>query len=123
MDITGLVTHESAECVIRHPQTNKPTDIKIKLYGLDSKRFREVSKLNAQTKLQEKAHGAETEDGPETDAAFFADLTVGWEGVEMDGKALPFTRENAIKVYTLSSPIRTQVNQFILRTANFLPKP
>lgn len=123
MDIASLVTSESAECVIRHPQTGAETDIKITVFGVDSPKFREISKAASKAKLNAKAQGKESEDGPETDAAFLADMTVGWEGVEMDGKALPFTRENAIKVYLLSSPVRTQVNQFILRTANFLPKP
>lgn len=48
-----------------------------------------------------------------------ARLTVDWEGAEWEGKPLPFTKENAIMLYTNCSHIRTQVLSYHAAKANF----
>lgn len=122
MDIGSLCTSETAECVIKDPKTGADTDIKITVYGSDSRQFRKVVKAQAKAAVAAKAEGRDMEDSIEKDAEYLADLTEGWEGVQMGGKELKFSRENAIKVYTASAIVRNQVNHFITRQSNFLPK-
>lgn len=124
MDIASLSTLDVAECTILHPATGLPTDIKIQIHGRDSRKAREVTKARAQAIVKARAAGSVIDDSSiEDEATILADLAVGWEGVALDGKDLPFTRENAIKVFTMSAPIRNQLDNFSSRTANFLPKP
>lgn len=123
MDILSISTKDTAECIITDPRTGKPTDISITVYGADSKAFRALAKSAAQARIKAKSEGREVDDESiEADAEFLSSLTTGWEGVELAGKALEFNKANAIKVFTLSAPIRNQVNAFIARTSNFLPK-
>lgn len=122
MDIGNLCTSDTAECVIKDPSTGSDTDIRITVYGSDSRQFRKVVKAQAKAAVVAKAEGRELEDSIEKDAEYLADLTDGWEGVQMGGKDLPFSRANAVKVYTASAIVRNQVNHFITRQANFLPK-
>lgn len=110
MDISKLITTDTAACTITDPTTGKDTDIKITLYGMDSAKFREVS-LKASKR-----------DSKEETVNDLVELTAGWEGVEMGGKTLDFTPANAKKVYKMSAPIRKQVDRFIVVQANFLPK-
>lgn len=122
MDISQISTLDTATCTILHPATGEETDVKIKVFGADSRKFRELAQANARERVKAKQEGKEIPDTIEKDAEFLADLTVGWENVELAGKVLEFNRANAIKVYTLSAPIRNQVNHFITRAVNFLPK-
>jgi hypothetical protein len=122
VDIGKLITQDTAECVIYDPTTGHPTDIKITVYGADSAKFREVALAKAKQRVKAKAEGKEIAESIERDAEELADLTAGWENVQMGAKALPFNRDNCIKVFTMSAPIRKQVDSFIMRTANFLPK-
>ncbi len=115
MDISNLETTDTAECVIVHPVTGVDTDIKITLYGVDSKKFREVSLARARANREDD----NDEDSREAD---LASVTLGWENVELNGKELEFSHANAVKVYKLVSPIRNQVDSFIVKTANFLKK-
>lgn len=119
MDILKISTKDTADCIITDPRTGEPTDIVITVYGADSNKFRALAKTAAQERVKNKA--TIDTSSIEDDAKFLADLTVGWIGVEMGGKTLEFNKGNAIKVYTLSAPVRNQVNQFIVKQSNFLP--
>jgi hypothetical protein len=119
MDILKISTKETADCAINDPRTGEPTDIVITVYGSDSNKFRALAKAAAQERIKNKSEVDSST--VEDDAKFLADLTQGWSGLEMGGKPLEFSKANAVKVYTLSAPIRNQVNQFIVRQANFLP--
>lgn len=122
MDVLTLCTKETAECRITHPATGEATDIVITVYGMDSRKFREIVKAGLKARVDAKANGGGEVDSDQVNLERLADLTVGWEGVEFGGKPMKFSRENAIKVYSLSAPIRGQVDAFIGRVSNFLPK-
>lgn len=49
-----------------------------------------------------------------------ARATVGWSGVDLDGESLPFTEENAKKLYKRFRWLRQQAIQFISDRANFM---
>lgn len=123
MDILLISTAETADCIIINPRDGQPTDITITVSGVDSHKFRALAKAEAKNRLLAKADGIDVnEETVESDAKFLSELTVGWKNVEIGGKKLEFSTANAIKVYTLSAPIRNQINAFISRTTNFLPK-
>jgi len=108
MDLSLLTSSETAKCTITDPISGKNTDIVIEVYGIYSEGFRTAIK-NMPKK-------------PEDNAEFLAAITVGWTGIEKDGKGLPFSSENAVYVYRNVPIINRQVDQFIAETKNFFPK-
>jgi hypothetical protein len=48
--------------------------------------------------------------------------TTGWKNMVIDEQEIPFSVENARKVYTQYTWIREQVDGFVNDRANFLPK-
>ena len=122
MNILDICTKDTADCVIVHPVTGEETDIVITVYGMDSRKFRTISKEIARRRAKDREEGKEVNEIQE-DSEMLAELTVGWKNVEMgDGKEMEFSRENAVKLYFLCAPIRDQVNRFIARVGNFLAK-
>lgn len=122
MDLSLLVSSDTAECVIKNPHNGMPTDISITVYGMDSEHFRNVMKSAQATALKYKADGKEPPEGKDVDAARLADLTAGWSGIEESGKPVQFSKAKAIDVYTRSDEVRRQVDRFIFSVGNFLPK-
>jgi hypothetical protein len=122
MDLSLLISSDTAECVIKNPHNGKPTDISITLYGMDSDTFRNTMKAAQATALKLKAEGKEPPEGKEVDAARLAELTKGWVGIVEGGKAVQFSKQSAVDIYTRSDEIRRQVDRFIFTVGNFLPK-
>lgn len=125
MELNDLLTQdaheEGAECRILSPIDNKPTDFYIKVLGVDSMAFQK-----AQRKLRNDAVKALSEDreiGVEEEIRLeienLAAITIGWRGLEVDGKDKPFTLENCIDIYTRAPNIRSQVDRFVSNRANF----
>ena len=88
---------------------NNPTNIKIKLLSLHSKKGRE-----AFLELAKK--------GQTSTAQMLAALTIGWQGVEREGKEIKFSREQAIKIYDEYPSIAAQVERFVENAKNFIKK-
>jgi hypothetical protein len=110
MDLSLLVANDTADCTIVDPYTGKDTDIVITAYGPYSKEY--AAAFLAESKRKD----SDTLD-------LLADLTFGWVNVELDGKALPFNRANAMKAYGMdNSIVRQQMEAFILNQKNFLPE-
>ena len=107
MDFKQLATSETAICVIKDPRTGQDTDIQIELYGVHTKHFRAMSAQFA---------------GKDDNEGFLAALTKSWQGIEDGDKPLDFSEENAKRVYSEVPVIAGQVDQFIVRQSNFLPK-
>lgn len=122
MDLSLLVSSDTADCVVKNPHTGMPTDIVITVYGMDSEHFRNVMKSAQAAALKAKAEGKEPPEGKEVDAARLAELTAGWSGIEDGGKAVAFSKKAALDIYTRSDEIRRQVDRFIFTVGNFLPK-
>lgn len=51
--------------------------------------------------------------------AMAATILLDWKGIELDGKALPYSRENAIKLLTEYKDFREQVSAFAADIALF----
>lgn len=84
---------------IKHPATSEPLGITITVASYESERVKAVARQMGNKALVQQKRSPRK---PETIEALeertieiAAAAIVGWEGVELDGKALPFTRENA----------------------------
>lgn len=93
---------------------NKPTDIKIKLLSMHSKKGREAL-INSV-----KRQGGEVSEN--TTADVLSELTLGWSGISEKGKELVFSKEEARRVYETYPIIANQVQRFIEDARNFLKK-
>jgi len=119
MNITDLYTAEShengSEVNIINPFDGNPTDIYIKVQGVDSKAFREAKRKSYRNALE----NPDSYDSDKTTCEILADITVGWRGVESDGKDLEFSKEKAFELYENAPAIRDQIDTYISNRANF----
>ena len=96
---------------VLHPQTNKPTGIVIKLVGKDSQTF---EKAQADFQRSIKDVGANDRDANLAIACnLIADCTVGWSGIEENGKEVPFSNKAAADIYKRYKGVREQADRAI----------
>lgn len=135
MDLMQFQAAEGADLIIEHPVTGKPIGdidqktgalvkvLKIKLAGKDS----DVHKAQSRKMLNRRLNNQKTrrnsamtvEELEEEGLGMLVACTLGWENVELEGKELPFSAENARMVYTKFPWIREQVDAFIGERENF----
>jgi hypothetical protein len=112
--------------VIKHPDTGLDTDIKITLAGMDSDLFQEMNddlKKEVREKLKRgKDFDLSPDEERERDYKRMVKATLGWSGLEEDGKPLAFSPETALRVYREIPVIFRQVLAFVGGEANFLPQ-
>lgn len=124
MDLSTLaVSTEGSELTLTHPVTGAPLPVKITLLGTDSPTFRKAQRAIANRRLKQAKKTSITVEEIENEGIdALVSCTVGWSGVEIDGKKLDFNPENVRKLYTdLRLPfIREQVDAFIAERANFM---
>ncbi|MFW0776360.1 MAG: hypothetical protein ACN2B6_01390 [Rickettsiales bacterium] len=125
MEFNDLLTQdlheEGAEVEIISPATGEKTGFFIKVMGMDSLEFQKAQKKlrnQAIKALQEKTSITE-EDEIESEINQLVAITVGWKGIEVDGKDKPFTKEACKQLYTKSPGIRQQVDRFVGDRLNF----
>lgn len=124
MDFNSLATvkqHEiGAEVNILSPVDGKPTDVFITIMGADSKEWRSAKKAQTTKILQAKADDKMEElDYDAMDAEALARVTMGWKGIDKDGKPYEFSYENAVDLYINSPSVVNQLIQFLGDRANF----
>ena len=129
MDIASLtvVDDDGAILHLRHPATGAPLfdgdePVTITLAGKDSQRYRTAQRIISNRNIRQGRKIVPTVESFEADAVeILVACTVAWSGIEVDGKAVMPTAENARKVY--SDPrcawLREQVDAFIDDRANF----
>jgi len=132
-DLTSLNTTKAcnagADVEIRHPVTNAPLGIKIRVLGRDSDTFKEYTRDTLNTRLRREAMAQKR--GKDADLRtvevieqenmdLLVACTTGWSGVVLDGKELPFEESNVRKVYKEYPWIYDQVNEAIGSLENFL---
>jgi hypothetical protein len=61
-------------------------------------------------------------DGEKSTLMDAVDATTGWTNLSIDGKAVKYSHDNAVKLYTRYPEILRQVTAFIKEAANFLQK-
>ena len=120
---TKDASEQGAEVEIIHPETG-PTGLFIRVKGPHSSEVRAQLgriRLRAQAASKGTFRKDDEQEGPE----FLATITIGWRTadgspVKLLGEDLPFSKDNAIKVYTNYSLIADQVAAFVFQPTNFL---
>lgn len=132
-DLTSLNTTKACNAgafvEIRHPVTNVPLGMTIRVLGRDSDTFKEHTRDTLNTRLRREAMAAKR--GKDADLRtvevieqenmdLLVACTLEWSGVIVDGKELPFDEVNVRKVYKEYPWIYDQVNEAIGTLENFL---
>ena len=118
---TAKVAEEGAELRVAHPTTGEDLGITITLIGTDSKTFRDISKSRATASLKKKSREIDLDQNEQDSIELLARCTKGWSGITENGKDIPFTHENAVKLYTKYLWLREQIDRFMADRSNFLP--
>lgn len=105
---------KGAECTIIHPITG-PTEVKIRLVGQHG----EVHRA-AFSRMRLARQAVDSPNDEQLGAEFLADITLGWSGIQRDGKELKFTRENAVWLYSNFEIVNNQVYAFATDLRNFM---
>ena len=109
MDLSKFKQDETCQVVIKDPVTGQDTDIKITVYGQDTKVYRSTSLAIAK--------GEVTENTPEY---MLASLTKSWENLEANGEEIELTLDNAVKVYLDYPFIYSQLERVIFDRVKFM---
>ena len=118
---TAKVAEEGAELRVAHPTTGEDLGITITLIGTDSKTFRDISKIRATMALKKKTREIDLDQNEQDSIELLARCTKGWSGITENGKDIPFSYENAVKIYTKYLWLREQIDRFMADRSNFLP--
>lgn len=128
MDLNNLKptrAEEGAVMEVVDPNTEEVIDgMTITLLGQDSSVFKNLKRRKQNAMLSRMAKGKKAAildaDTLEKDAIEeIVALTVGWEGFELDGKKLPFNKENARMVYEGWDWLLQQAQEFVSNRSNF----
>lgn len=113
-------SEQGAEFEVQHP-VNGPTGLFIRMNGAHSERVKaELRRISTRAKAARSARNDEDEG-----ARFLASVTIGWRSadgspVTLLGEELPFSIENAIRVYKEYPVIAEQASRFVFDVANFM---
>jgi len=112
-----VVTHPATGAQLIDESTGEP--VTITLVGRDSDEFRTAQRKNIDKRaaMQKRMMSFEEIEAEATDT--LVACTKGWKHVGLDGEDLPFSAENARKLYTRYYWLREQVDVFVARRANF----
>lgn len=126
---TTKACNEGAEVEIRHPVTNVPLGMTIRVLGRDSDTFKQHTRdlLNARLRREAMAQkrgkdlDVRTVEGIEQENMdLLVICTMGWKGVSYGGSDLAFEEANVRKIYKEFPWIFDQVNEAIGTLENFL---
>jgi len=119
MDIGSVKVSETSILKVRHPLNGSETDITIELYGADTKHYRSAVNSLAKSRSKNKS-SATMEEIEDAALTLLADCTASWNNIEENKKQLPFSKENAKRIYSELPWLRKQVDSFIGDDINFL---
>ncbi len=124
---TAKKSDEGSVLEVLHPVNDTKLGIKITVVGQDSTIYRSFINKQANSLRQKIMPGrgfmpSSVEKDQEQATNLLVTCTLGWEGIDLDGKEYPFTKENAKALYSNSGFfwLREQVDKFIADRANFL---
>jgi hypothetical protein len=131
IDLTTIDTvkgsNEGFDVKIFHPGTLVDLDIVISVLGKDSDEFQKVTRSQQKRRLAKVSKGGFRVNAPlsaeeiEQDGIdLLAACTVGWKGVIIDQKEIPFSKENAANLYVRFPWIKEQVDTAVGDRANFI---
>lgn len=126
---TRAASDEGVLMKVRHPDTDDVLlsdgqPILLRLAGQDSKVFRAIDREHTDKRFKRMGRGGRAElTADELEIERLERViacTLGWENVYLDGERLPFSQENAHRLYTQLSWLVEQANRFIGERGNFL---
>ena len=128
MDITSFDTrtraNEGVEIELLSLKTGRGSGSFIKVIGTDSDKFIDLSTQRARAMSELMAQSPNGEIDRKDMVRFTVDLlvgcTLGWRGLESDGKPLEFSPANARMLYESFPAIRQQINEATAERKNFL---
>lgn len=121
MDITKFNTVDACEkgaWVTIKDFDGVDTDIRIKVVGIDSKRFKQ--EMNRLVKQSETDKNKDMEKLEASSIRTLVAITMDWEGMQMGKEDVAFSKEKADEIYTNSPHISNQVIEFAKDRTNFL---
>lgn len=114
-----------ADVTIRHPgyktplQSDEGEVLAVTVYGMQSTVARNAGAQAARDRTETSTEDEQAEIG----AKYLAALTVGWSDfLELNGEPLPFSFENAVKLYMQEDWLARQVYVFANNLVNYYPK-
>lgn len=140
MDISKLnivkACNDGVDVEILNPLNNEPTGLKIRVIGAMSNNYRddmvlllaEIEDFKEQNKLPENATKRQIAEfqlkvekfDDELTAKFLAKYTIGWEGMEENGKEIKFSQDEAKRIYIEYNLIRNQIQKEMMNISNFI---
>lgn len=124
---TAALCDLGAELELRHPGTNAPLGVYLTLAGLDSQSWRKAVSSLAEQRLAGRSRShAPTRlpdfpvDPHESGIEILARCTLSWRHVQVDGKSLSCTLENARMLYRRFPWIFEQADRFASDRASYL---
>lgn len=96
------------------------TDFRIHVRGTDSPEFERIVAQADRARKPNKAMSLM--EAKRNTLDMLAQMTIGWEGLKDNGRAVPFSQEKAREIYKAHNWLREQVDAFIGDRANFMPK-
>lgn len=122
----GAVVKKSDDGAILHLKDprGQPIPPWIKLAGTNSKAYREASDVIGDRRLKRVNSKTGTaaksmEEFHQDQAYLYASVTLGWEGIVVNGQVLECNKENAQKFYAMVPFVLNQVSEFVEDQANF----
>lgn len=121
---TSKTSEKGAELVVLNPETFEETDIKLRLAGTDSSVYRNQIKARAEKAMNkgQKKQALDFDKSEREGCELLAACTLGWEGLEENGKPIEFSTEAAADLYMRHRWLKEQVDRFIGDRTNFFPK-
>ena len=120
LDVSAIA-EQGAILNVTHPVSGQNLGVSIRLAGADSEIYRKAMRAAAARRINSRRRSALTPEEMEQEALeLLAKATLGWEGVVLDGETLPFSPENARRLYGRFPWIKEQVDLFIVDRGNFL---
>lgn len=129
LDQLDVVSHanEGSKCIIRHPVTGEDQyqdngePVYLLLAGMDSTVYREAQRKIADARLNRKGGSKiNLADIEAEQLSLLAECTLGWGGMVVGGKELPFDRKTVRSIYEKYPTIREQAEQHIADRSNYL---
>jgi hypothetical protein len=121
LDITARAA-EGSELMVRHPVTDEELGFSILLAGKDSRAFRRGQEIANKKYIGKKIGKLTQTDLLNRQAEILAHVTLGFPrgNPVLDGQELPFSRENAEKLYKRFPWLAEQADEHQTDRANYL---
>jgi hypothetical protein len=133
---TVAASEAGAELQLINPVTKEPLDVFITLLGKDSETYRDYLRQNTNSRIRREAAAARkgvdanvvtAEEIEDKAIELLVVCSTGWRTgdkptLTLKGETLPFTANNALRVYTEQLWVRRQVDSFVADLENFTVK-